>query len=590
MVVDEHLTIVIREPKVDMDCGLDLGALIDYDMEAWLVESILKEQPTFVQRRLRSGVQNYIKELEKIFCAMKYTNALKIKWPRKAGRAFEPCLDALSPMDALLKANMHLDARKLPLSKCLWTQTLPVTLDPGPSQRAFGHDHSSHSIFERNCCSHSAFEHDHSSHSIFELKGQLKAQGIHFGYGIPSCVQSVEMPSTQSKRPSSKRLSQAPKNAKALVKKRKLVLHILDDEEEMATEARPSYVVEEDDDDDAPLVTSIKRKTHIKEQHGTKPYNLMVLTTFPKDYGALVGGIFGLLILLSKLIFLDTFEYVIIRMRIPLQKQDTLDTLTPSFYANLKAHLMSKLIATSSKLKVQHFTHPSLVTKPSTRVLIQPNRTYLRPPMLTIGQHHTSPPTKVGGIYASVEHPIDACSTLQETKSNSAKVAAMMGVQDLQTQIGQLATTMNQLQSKGFRQIPSQTIINPQTNPLQPLVITTNKLQAEQKERLLQDLKKLGDFYEHLFKHSTLRFLLKKPPEDYFDNIIKHPKDLKCPKKINGKKESLEGKEIMMTSRRVVRKGFKMMIVEAKKLHATIGRKKEIACTYIWVNLGRISR
>ncbi|RDX81683.1 hypothetical protein CR513_37606, partial [Mucuna pruriens] len=50
--------------------------------------------------------------------------------------------------------------------------------------------------------------------------------------------------------------------------------------------------------------------------------------------------------------------------------------------------------------------------------------------------------------------------------------------------------------------------------PLHAPVITTNKLQVEQKEKLLQDLKKLGDFYEHLVKHSTLRFLLKKPPED----------------------------------------------------------------------------
>ncbi|RDY06406.1 hypothetical protein CR513_09600, partial [Mucuna pruriens] len=50
--------------------------------------------------------------------------------------------------------------------------------------------------------------------------------------------------------------------------------------------------------------------------------------------------------------------------------------------------------------------------------------------------------------------------------------------------------------------------------PLHALVITANKLQVEQKEKLLQDLKKLGDFYEYLVNHSTLRFLLKKPPED----------------------------------------------------------------------------
>ncbi|RDX90463.1 hypothetical protein CR513_27674, partial [Mucuna pruriens] len=35
---------------------------------------------------------------------------------------------------------------------------------------------------------------------------------------------------------------------------------------------------------------------------------------------------------------------------------------------------------------------------------------------------------------------------------------------DLQTQIGQLANMMNQLQSKGFGQIPFQTILIPQEN------------------------------------------------------------------------------------------------------------------------------
>ncbi|RDY00226.1 hypothetical protein CR513_16621, partial [Mucuna pruriens] len=36
--------------------------------------------------------------------------------------------------------------------------------------------------------------------------------------------------------------------------------------------------------------------------------------------------------------------------------------------------------------------------------------------------------------------------------------------QNLQAQIGQLTTIVNQLQSKGSRQIPSQTIISPQGN------------------------------------------------------------------------------------------------------------------------------
>ncbi|RDY08539.1 hypothetical protein CR513_07220, partial [Mucuna pruriens] len=40
--------------------------------------------------------------------------------------------------------------------------------------------------------------------------------------------------------------------------------------------------------------------------------------------------------------------------------------------------------------------------------------------------------------------------------------------------------------------------------PLQPPVIIANKPQTEQKEWLLQELKKLGDFYEHLVKHSNL--------------------------------------------------------------------------------------
>ncbi|RDY04601.1 hypothetical protein CR513_11670, partial [Mucuna pruriens] len=32
--------------------------------------------------------------------------------------------------------------------------------------------------------------------------------------------------------------------------------------------------------------------------------------------------------------------------------------------------------------------------------------------LLAVGQHHTSPPTRVCGICVSVEHPTDACPTL----------------------------------------------------------------------------------------------------------------------------------------------------------------------------------
>ncbi|RDY11680.1 hypothetical protein CR513_03613, partial [Mucuna pruriens] len=87
--------------------------------------------------------------------------------------------------------------------------------------------------------------------------------------------------------------------------------------------------------------------------------------------------------------------------------------------------------------------------------------------------------------------------------------------QNLQTQIGQLATIVNQLQSKGVVEvIEVQPPFSSIMQSLQPLVIIANKLQAEQKERLLQDLKKLRDFDEYPTKHSTLMFLLKKPPKD----------------------------------------------------------------------------
>ncbi|RDX75834.1 hypothetical protein CR513_44248, partial [Mucuna pruriens] len=46
--------------------------------------------------------------------------------------------------------------------------------------------------------------------------------------------------------------------------------------------------------------------------------------------------------------------------------------------------------------------------------------------------------------------------------------------------------------------------------PLHTLVIIASKLQVEKKE-LLQDLKKLGDFYELIVKHSTLRFMFDVP-------------------------------------------------------------------------------
>ncbi|RDX93418.1 Copia protein, partial [Mucuna pruriens] len=91
--------------------------------------------------------------------------------------------------------------------------------------------------------------------------------------------------SKQSKKPTSKRLAQALKNVKASVKKRKLVLCVLDGKEEMVVEARPSPTIDEEEDDnyDAPLITRLtKRKAIDEESHGTKPINPIILIVFHK--------------------------------------------------------------------------------------------------------------------------------------------------------------------------------------------------------------------------------------------------------------------------------------------------------------------
>ncbi|RDX96448.1 hypothetical protein CR513_20890, partial [Mucuna pruriens] len=126
---------------------------------------------------------------------------------------------------------------------------------------------------------------------------------------------------------------------------------------------------------------------------------------------------------------------------------------------------------------------------------------------LAIGQHYTSPPAKVCAICTSTEHPTDACPILQElnqivlkqqyggqqygsqqydgqqydlvkqmainnidlmkqmaTSNIQFQQNAIVTIQDLKTQIGQLDTTMNQLQSTSFGYLPFQTILNPKGN------------------------------------------------------------------------------------------------------------------------------
>ncbi|RDY05937.1 hypothetical protein CR513_10161, partial [Mucuna pruriens] len=74
--------------------------------------------------------------------------------------------------------------------------------------------------------------------------------------------------------------------------------------------------------------------------------------------------------------------------------------------------------------------------------------------------------------------------------------------------------------------------------PLQPKIIIANKLQVEQKERLLQDLKKLRDFDEHLVKHFTLRFLLKKPPEDVALKLLRWMRRRRLPQETTNLSEA----------------------------------------------------
>ncbi|RDX79836.1 hypothetical protein CR513_39699, partial [Mucuna pruriens] len=104
---------------------------------------------------------------------------------------------------------------------------------------------------------------------------------------------------------------------------------------------------------------------------------------------------------------------------------------------------------------------------------------------LAIGQYHNNPLVRVCGMYASVEYPTNACSTLYQPPPSFRLQQPMQPVQkssleelvkqmttnniqfqenDLQIQIDQLATMVNQLQCKGFGQIPSQTILSPQEN------------------------------------------------------------------------------------------------------------------------------
>ncbi|RDX62507.1 hypothetical protein CR513_59151, partial [Mucuna pruriens] len=127
-------------------------------------------------------------------------------------------------------------------------------------------------------------------------------------------------------------------------------------------------------------------------------------------------------------------------------------------------------------------------------------------------------------------------------------------IQDLQIEIGQLATMVNQLcrSYRYFRSYSSANSIAIHGAAIVALVITTNKLQVEQKEKLLQDLKKLRDFYEHPIMHSTLRFLLKKSPEDVILEVTHKKGRLNC---IGVIFESLSQKQRIYNNIKLLSKG-----------------------------------
>ncbi|RDX95149.1 hypothetical protein CR513_22363, partial [Mucuna pruriens] len=98
---------------------------------------------------------------------------------------------------------------------------------------------------------------------------------------------------------------------------------------------------------------------------------------------------------------------------------------------------------------------------------------------LAIGQQHISPLVRVYDICASIEHPTNACPILQEIELNSVGVIDIVGV------------NVVRVMKVAEVQPPLPSIVQPSiVQPLHPLVITANKLQPEQKERLLQVLRK----------------------------------------------------------------------------------------------------
>ncbi|RDY10730.1 hypothetical protein CR513_04705, partial [Mucuna pruriens] len=159
---------------------------------------------------------------------------------------------------------------------------------------------------------------------------------------------------------------------------------------------------------------------------------------------------------------------------------------------------------------------------------------------LTIGQHHISPPIGTKTTYATYtveflggfgqidgykQHLVSTKSdcynlglaNIDWTIAHQCASTAIQRLIECPICIGISSSTNASVGVVDIVRVMEVVVVPPPLpsiiQPLQPPIIIANKLQAKQKKRLLRHLKKLGDFYEYLLKHSTLRFLLKKPLE-----------------------------------------------------------------------------
>ncbi|RDX73166.1 hypothetical protein CR513_47264, partial [Mucuna pruriens] len=71
---------------------------------------------------------------------------------------------------------------------------------------------------------------------------------------------------------------------------------------------------------------------------------------------------------------------------------------------------------------------------------------------LAIGQHQSSPLARVCGICPSMEHPTNACLTLQEIELNAAEVAIMMGKCNFDAMLD-LGTSINVIPSSVYKSL-----------------------------------------------------------------------------------------------------------------------------------------